>query len=205
MKLANTAATCLYVDASNVYGGLVEILPLGCYLDFGEILACIREDFVVNRIKAYGTYLSDEPLASLARRKLIGAQQKFFQTIRDIPEAEFIKGYLSPTSRKEKGIDVKMAVDMVKDAYDSTSLTALIMTGDDDFLYPVICLRNMNIKVHLVALGSRLPYGTAHNTNQRVVYDLNDYFISRVLPRLKKPIINLQVRNLTNRVRVLSV
>src|SRR5438105_1535521 len=101
--------TYFYIDASNLYGGLVALLPVGSYIDFPSLLACIEADFPVHKIKAYGTYLPEEHSISAARKLFIRTQHKFFQSIREANKVEFFKGYLSATSKKEKGTDVKLA------------------------------------------------------------------------------------------------
>jgi uncharacterized LabA/DUF88 family protein len=149
--------------------------------------------------------MSDEPASPPTRRRFIGAQNKFFQSMTLTPEVEFHKGYFSSTSKKEKGIDVKMAVDILKDSYEGSYKTAVIMTGDDDFLYSIECVRKINLPVHLTAFASRFPIGIAHNTNLRYVYDLNDYFKDNVLPAIKKPPAGIVIKNITNKVTIKTV
>jgi len=197
--------TYLYVDASNLYGALSDVLVSGNYIDFSEILACIEKDFIINKVKAYGTFLADEPHSSINRRKFIGAQNKFFQSIIDNPKVEFQKGYFSKTSKKEKGIDVRLAVDMLKDAYEGSCQSEIIMTGDDDFIYSINCVRSLKVAVHMASIGSRFPFGISHNTNKRIVYDLCDYFKNTILPKLKKPPVNLKVKDITKKVNILSL
>jgi len=200
-----TTVTCLYIDASNLYGALSDLLPNGSYIDFKEILNCIEEDFYIHKIKAYGAYLPDEPSSPPTRKRFIGAQNKFFNSIAQVSKVEFHKGYFSKTSKKEKGIDVKIAVDMLKDAYEGAYKCALIMTGDDDFLYSIQCVRNINLPVHLTAFASRFPYGIAHNTNHRYVYDLNNHFKDNIMPQLRNAPANIQIKDITDKVKILSV
>lgn len=122
-----------------------------------------------------------------------------------IPKVEFYKGYFSGTSGKEKGIDVKLAVDLLKDAYEGSYKCGVIMTGDDDFLYSIECVRKINVPVHLAAFGSRFPFGIAHNTNHRIVYDLNDFFKNSVFPALTRPPKNIQVRDITSKSTIITV
>jgi len=139
------------------------------------------------------------------RKRFIGAHNKFFQSIVAIKKVEFFKGYFSISSGKEKGIDVKLAVDMLKDAYEGAYKCGLIMTGDDDFMYSIKCVRKINLPIHLTAFGSRFPYGIAHNVNLRFVYDLNNYFRDNVLPNLNKPPKNIQVKDISDKATILSV
>jgi uncharacterized LabA/DUF88 family protein len=94
---------------------------------------------------------------------------------------------------------------MLKDAYEGSYKCALIMTGDDDFLYSIECVRKMGLQVHLTAFASRFPFGIAHNTNCRFVYDLNSHFETKVLPNLTRPPKNIEIRDITNSVNVLTV
>lgn len=200
-----TKVTWLYVDASNLFGALSDLLPNGSYIDFKDILKCIEEDFHVHKVKAYGAYLPDEPAAPPSRKRFIGAHNKFFKSMAAIPKVEFYKGYFSGTSGKEKGIDVKLAVDLLKDAYEGSYKCGVIMTGDDDFLYSIECVRKINVPVHLAAFGSRFPFGIAHNTNHRIVYDLNDFFKNSVFPALTRPPKNIQVRDITSKSTIITV
>ena len=79
------------------------------------------------------------------------------------------------------------------------------MTGDDDFIYSINCVRSLNVAVHMASIGSRFPFGIAHNTNKRIVYDLCDYFKNMILPKLKKPPVNLKVKDITKKVNILSL
>lgn len=205
MVTDKSTVTCLYIDASNLYGAISDLLPVGSYIDFKEILACIEEDFYIHQIKVYGSYLSDEPSSPPNRRRFIGAQNKFFQSMANTPKVTFFKGYFSSTSGKEKGIDVKMAVDILKDAYEGSYKCALVMSGDDDFLYAIQCVRKIKLPVHLTAFASRFPVGIAHNTNQRFVYDLNGYFTNQIMPNLNKPPKNIQVKDITPKVKIVTV
>ena len=197
--------TFLYVDGSNLYGGMSELLRSGKYVDFADILKAIEDDYQIDKVKFYVTYLLEEPNASLSKRLFIKTQHKFIKSARAIDKVEFYKGYFSPTSKKEKGVDVKMAVDMVKDAYEENYDQAVIMTGDDDFLYAIKCVRALKKAVHLAAFASRFPYGIAHNTNQRIVYDFNDHFKAKVLPKLSNPPVNLKIRRLNNKVNKITI
>ncbi len=205
MTFNSVKTTYLYVDASNLYGAISDVLPNGSYIDFSEILTCLEEDFTIHKVKAYGTFLADEPNSSKKRREFIGAQHKFFQSIIDNPKSEFQKGYFSKASKKEKGIDVRLAVDMVKDAYEGSCKCEIIMTGDDDFIYSIKCVRSIKVPVHMASIGSRFPFGIAHNTNKRMVYDLCNYFKNTILPKLNKPPVNLKVRDITKKVNILSL
>ena len=197
--------TYLYVDASNLYGAVTDILSSGEYIDFSDILTCLEEDFYIHKVKAYGTFLADEPSSSLRRRKFIRAQNMFFRTMINNPKVEFQKGYFSRTSKKEKGIDVRLAVDMLKDAYEGDCKCEVIMTGDDDFIYSIKCVRGIKVPVHMAAFGSRFPFGVAHNVNIRKVYDLNNYFRDKILPNINKPPVNLSVMDISDKVNVLAV
>ncbi len=204
-KVGNHIVTYVYVDASNLYGGISDLLPHGQYIDFSSLVDCMKQHFPIHKIKAYGTYMPDDPSAPPTRQLFIKAQSRFFQSVRSTPQVEFHKGYLSKTSGKEKGIDVKMAVDILKDAYEGSYKQAVVVTGDDDFLYAIQCVRKIKLPVHLASFASRFPVGISHNTNRRVVYDFNNHFKDKVLPSITKPPQNIEIIDFTSSSNVVSV
>jgi len=66
-------------------------------------------------------------------------QQKFFARLADIPYFEVKLGRLEkrPGGLVEKGVDLTMAVDMLRAAYGDNYDTAILITGDGDFAYVV--------------------------------------------------------------------
>lgn len=93
------------------------------------------------------------------------------------------KGHRSPTSGKEKGVDVHLAVDIVKDVFLGNCKEVVIMTGDADFIYPIEIAKQFKIKTGAVFLPNRFSLEMAYKVNKAYVFDfLGKFKINRKLP-----------------------
>jgi len=50
-------------------------------------------------------------------KELLSAEADFYRQVKEKRGVYFYKGHRSPTSKKEKGVDVHLAVDIVKNAF----------------------------------------------------------------------------------------
>ena len=126
----------LYIDGSNLFGGMSELLRPGEYFDFNEFMDVVETIFNIGTVKFYGTYRSGSSSDSVRRRSIIRAQYLFFNQARSHSKVMFVKGYFGGYG-KEKGVDMKMGVDLVKDAYEGAYDEAIVLSGDDDFIYAI--------------------------------------------------------------------
>lgn len=144
--------TIVYVDGFNLYYGAVK----GTDLKWLNLLECFQKLLPKNRIKKikYFTALvsgtPDDP-GKPAR------QLTYVRALRTIPEIEIIDGYFSTEKQtyqkadgtgpvevirtKEKRSDVNLASSMLWDAHSNAFDTAVLVSGDSDFLTPVIYVR----------------------------------------------------------------
>lgn len=176
----------------------------GEYFDFQALLSEVKQDFPVAEVEFYGTYLrldSSRPTADQLRAR---AHVEFLNNLRGLPGLTFHKGYYSSFG-KEKGVDVQLAVDMVLGSYNNAFDQAVIMTGDDDFIYPVRVLKTQKKPIFLAALGSRFPFGMSFYVNGAVVYDINNHFSQTVRPQIKKKLRNILVRDITSKLPIKKI
>ncbi len=195
----------LFIDGSNLYGGLTDLLNPGEYFDFSAFLACVEKDIKISKVKFYGTYMIEDSSQSSAKQLTAKAQIEFFNNAKSHPKVEFIEGHFSKTSGKEKGVDVKLAVDLALSACTNDFDEAIIMTGDADLSYAVRRAKDLGKQVHLAAFASRFPYGLSFMANKRFVYDYKKYFVKKALPLYRKPPRYLKVRNITKSIKVLHI
>ena len=185
----------LFIDGSNLYGGLFDLLQPGEYIDFAALLAFMERDLPVEEVKFYGTYMRIDPSKSEAHRLRVRAQKAFFDTARNHPKVSFFKGHFSGAG-KEKGVDVRLAVDMAVGAATHQYDEAVLMTGDADLKYAVERAQAFGKRVSLAALGSRFPFGIAPIAALCVVYDLGGFFREHVRPVYKGRASHLLIRDL---------
>lgn len=89
---------------------------------------------------SYRTYYYNAQLNQQADPEAYRAQQRFLSSLRALPFFELRLGVLKPRGNTwvEKGIDVKVAVDMIGMAYKNQYDVALLVSGDGDY---VDCVR----------------------------------------------------------------
>ncbi len=128
--MSDNTRVMIFIDGSNLYHGLKKDMP-GKRLDY----SCLAETLCDNRHLVRVHYYN-APLPQQQDKEAAKAQQSFFDKLRNLPYHRVILGRLEPRpgGRKvEKGVDIKIAVDMlslaVRDVYD----VAILVSGDGDF------------------------------------------------------------------------
>lgn len=84
-------------------------------------------------------------------------KQRFFTALSNLPRFEVRLGYVVPRGRNErgetiiqqKGVDVKLAVDVVRLSYMRSIACACLVAGDGDFLPMVQCVKDAGVVVKL--------------------------------------------------------
>lgn len=193
--------TILFVDGSNLFGGLTELLGFGTHINFRAFLKELRRDFAINDVRFYATYMKVDTTKPPSHKTQVMAQKAFFDSAKNTPDVTFVKGHFSG-SGKEKGVDVKLAVDMTVGACQNQFDEAIIMTGDADLRYAVEITKHLKKPVHLAVIGSRYPYGIGVIADRKVVYDFNGYFMKTVMPQYRRKPKDLQVRELKGKLKV---
>jgi uncharacterized LabA/DUF88 family protein len=122
----------IFIDGSNLYNCLKQ--------EFGKASLSL-EKFAQQLVGARAlvrTYYYNAPLPQANdadEKQRAASQQKFFDSLRRIPYLELRLGRLErrENSMVEKGVDIKIAVDMLRLAYNNTYDTAILVSGDGDF------------------------------------------------------------------------
>lgn len=175
-----------FVDGSNLFGGMAEILKPGEYFKFSEFIAVIEEKIKIDQINFYGTYMRADQKTTEKSKLLALAQKEFFDSTKDIKNLDFYHGHFSKTSGKEKGIDMHMGIDMAIGACTNTYDVAMVVTGDADLLYAVETVRRFDKKAVLVCLSSRIAMAIAFIASDRLIINSQDYFATKLSPKLRK-------------------
>jgi uncharacterized LabA/DUF88 family protein len=168
----------LYVDLSNLYGGISELLPYGSYFNFADILKVLKKSFVgIDKVKVYGAYIFPDPNQSKRRQMFIKAQNEFFNSAKDIKGVHFSKGYISKY-KKEKGVDMMLGVDIINDAHNDEYSDAILLSGDADFVYVVNKIKGGKLKknFHYCTVATRYSPKFASMAWHKVVLDYGGYF-----------------------------
>lgn len=182
-----------FVDGSNLFGGIADMLKLGEYFEFSEFLAAIETEVKIDHINFYGTYMRIRPDDTPERRLLVRAQKAFFDSVRINKNIFFYQGHFSPSSGKEKGVDIHLGIDMAVGACTGGYTEANIITEDADLLYALETSRLFNKTVTVAALSSRFSLALAFKSNRIIVIDIGNHFVKAVRPKVREKLRNLKL------------
>ncbi len=125
----------LFVDGSNLFAGQYELFGPKKYLDFFKYINSIENSLNIKfeKIYFYASYSPRPKLINNKIKKYLINEYNFYKRVKSIKNLIFFKGYRSPTSGKEKEVDVKIAVDIVNMAHLNKYTNLYLMLGDADF------------------------------------------------------------------------
>jgi len=112
-------------------------------------------------------------------KKMISAQQKIFSSLRK-QKINLIKGYIlsyilkSGNSFHEKGVDVKIAVDMLVGAYEDKFDVLILISYDTDLLPAIEKVIDLGKEVEYVGLRRRPSYGLINKVSKSRLLTNND-------------------------------
>lgn len=178
----------LYIDGTNLFAGQNELFGPKKFLPFKTLIKEIRKIFPVNKIYFYASYMAPANFKTPEHKKLAGLEAQFYRQVRATLNLTFFKGHRSPTSGKEKGVDVHLAVDMVKHAFRGEYDEAVIMTGDADLIYPLLIAKELDTPVHAIFLPNRFSLEMAYRADSATVLNYGNKFSFKreKLPRYLK-------------------
>lgn len=119
----------IFIDGSNFYHGLKAIFRKTT-IDFEKFGLRLTEGRKLIRTYYYNVPVNRKDGEDRYRR-----QQKFLTKLQNVPYMEVKLGRLVPRAAGmvEKGVDVKLAVDMLVMAFRNIYDTAILVSGDGDF------------------------------------------------------------------------
>jgi uncharacterized LabA/DUF88 family protein len=170
-KITNKPTTYLFVDGSNLYGSQYKIFGPHSYLDFTKLTNQLEEkmEITFNQIYFYASF-SPRSLQDTKKTKLFLKNEGFFyRNVKETKNLNFFKGYRSKTSGKEKEVDVKLAVDIVKFAYEKKYQNIYLLTGDADFLQALYAIQHLPISINIICVENTVMFKGAFYFNTKIV------------------------------------
>ena len=157
----------IYIDGSNLYHSLRSI-SRRTDLDFGKFATKL----IGNR-RLVRAYYYNAPVDQVKEPDTYRSQQQFFQALRNTDYFEVILGRLIyrnwPTEHPyEKGIDIKIATDMLVHGHRGNYDVAILVTGDTDFADAIQAVKDLGHHVE-VALPSASGSQRLREVADRVV------------------------------------
>lgn len=140
----------IFIDGSNLYYSLKD---LGVSkIDFQKLVNLLKKNRLLVSVFYYNA-----PLDISVDSKKYWEQQKFFDALRRIPGFNVVLARLRKHKREDgtiifevKGDDIYLATDLISGAYENLYDTALIVSGDEDFVPAIRKAQKLGKKVENV-------------------------------------------------------
>lgn len=162
----------VYIDGSNFYKYLKDKevdLPRGIRFNFSKFV-----DFIVNDrycvSKRYYAGIARDFDNTEKSKRIVRGQQKFLSKIEN--EGFVVKrGRLMYDKGKirEKGMDVRIAVDLIVGAYDNIYDTAILVSSDTDLIPAVKYIKFKKKKLEYVGFAHTPSFGMLKNADSSIL------------------------------------
>lgn len=150
----------LFIDGSNLYASQFALFGPKKFLAFNEFIIHLEKLLKIsfNKIFFYASYSPVPKKPSKKQTLYLKNEALFYKNVRQTPKVDFFKGYRSPTSGKEKEVDVKLAVDMVDMAHRNKYQKMCLISGDADFLHALFAVAKLKKGVRLICIHNKVMY-----------------------------------------------
>jgi len=165
IKKSKKERVVIFLDGSNFYHRLKDP-ELGFkntlyfnYKGFAEWLANNRK--IIECIYYIGLVRKEE--RNTKSEKLVRSQQKLFAHLKK-QEWQIKTGYMMKNNEdyKEKGVDVKLALDIAIKAFKNEYDTAIIVSSDTDLLPALVIAKELSKKIEYIGFGHKPSFGMQH-------------------------------------------
>jgi uncharacterized LabA/DUF88 family protein len=150
------ARVTVFIDGNNFYFGLRKLY--GKNKSLKKFYFKAFADYLAKGDKVVGIYYYNAQLDKVFNPKKFKSQKEFFAKLREIPNfhlvlCKLLKRNITGTNKYYyiiKEDDIHMAVDMVDGSADDLFDTAILVSGDGDFVPAVRSVKRRNKKVENV-------------------------------------------------------
>jgi len=157
-----TQRVCIFIDGSNFYHGLKNHFGK-TNIDFHKLslLLCTPQRELVR------TYYYNAPVIKEDNEEKYKSQQRFFESLRKMPYLQLRLGRLEHRDGGviEKGVDIYLAVDMLRYAYNDVYDIAILISSDGDFSEAVNAVKD---------LGKHVEYAHFQTGKSKHLLDCSD-------------------------------
>jgi len=163
--------TYLFIDGTNLYASQFKIFGPRNYLNFAKLIKHLEEKLTLKfrQIHFYASYSPRSPLDTPTTKQYLKNEDFFYKCVKETNDLTFFKGYRSKTSGKEKEVDVKLAVDIVKFAYEKKYDSIYLLSGDADFLQALIAIQHLPIAINIICIENTVLFKGSFQFNTKIV------------------------------------
>ena len=157
----NSQRVSIFIDGSNLYHSLEE----NCKrfdLDFSAFAKKLCATRKLTRIYYYNVQSDPD-----RGKQAFEDQQKFLTALKDIPNLEVRLGVSKSRGEitVEKGVDIMIATDILKYAWNNSYDVAILVSGDGDFAYAVQSAKDSGAQIEVAAFPSNLSSELANSAD----------------------------------------
>lgn len=174
----------VFIDGSNFYKGLSLVAGTGYRLDFGKFINYLIGDRHLVRSYYYNVVLPEGESSAKVH-------QGFINYIKSVPRVTVKLGKLEKRGSDfaEKGVDIQIAVDMVKLGIKRAYDTAILVSGDSDFTDVIKAVQDEGIIVENASFEPISSYRLAQQSDCYISLDHLDWDKFRA-PTMKEEFTN---------------
>jgi len=170
----------IFIDGSNLYHNLVENFGKA-NINFSEFV-----NLLAGKNKIVKVYYYNAPVNQKEKPDQYKRQQKFYASLKKNPKIEIKLGRLEKRPNgppAEKGVDVKIAVDIITFAYLNVYDTAILVSGDADFVPAIKAAQDFGKQVINVSFPKTKSFHLNQTCNKTILLDNEK--ISKILWKKK--------------------
>ncbi|MCX6818565.1 MAG: NYN domain-containing protein [Candidatus Aenigmarchaeota archaeon] len=148
--MTNQERVAIFIDGSNFYHSVNDTLLIhDNQIDFTKLIELLKKGRML-----IGAYYYNAPLDRSYNFEIYRKQQKFFSELRKIPGFHVVLCNMRKIKRPDgklefavKGDDIHLATDMLSMAYENVYDTAVLVSGDGDFVPAITRVQKLGKKV----------------------------------------------------------
>ena len=154
--------TVLFIDGSNMYAGQYALFGPKKYLDFSKFIKELENklQFTFHSIFFYASFSPQSN--SQKYQQYLKNESFFYKSVKNEKRIVFFKGYRSPTSGKEKEVDVKLTADLVHLAHTNYYKNVFLLSGDADFLQALHLINELDKNINIISLSNKIMHRAAY-------------------------------------------
>ena len=164
----------VYIDGSNLYYNLKRNNCSSVNFDFKAFIDSFVGDRRLEGVRYYIGHVIKKR-GDLKRERLYWFQKELFCRLR-VAEFHIVKGRIRRIGNvfTEKGVDVRIAIDLVEGAYENHYDKALLVSSDGDLAPAIDMVRRKNKAVEIVSFKDNPSYSLIQKANYRHFIGIDD-------------------------------
>ena len=167
--MAQRGKTIVYFDNSNIFHGQRYA---GWRIDAEKLQARLEQDGPIWQVYFFGAATEPPRYMQTAFYRMLKEKLRWETLILGLGQKTVRCSACNRWRRTytEKGVDVAIATRMLTHAIHKAFETAVLISGDKDYLETVKTIKNMGLRVEIVAFRESLSHELAHESSAPVLY-----------------------------------